>query len=260
MKNVFAILFFVCSFTSYGREIVLVGRSHDTLKISNDIYLLKLSETTFIHVSWHSDDVWGKFTCNGMLVIKNGKAALFDTPMTDSLTRKLVYFIEDSLKAEIKYFVPNHFHADCTEGIDIIDSLGANIISSEKTKELSLINNIISAKKTFSDTLTIDLSGKKILLNYLGEAHSKDNIVVWIEDEHILFGGCMVRSLETKSKGNVADANEEQWPKTLKRVKKRYSNVLIVIPGHGDYGNIELLEHSIKLTKKKPTFRTSVKL
>lgn len=252
MKNLLFILFFIFS--------NLFGKAHDTLKITNDIYLLKLSETTFIHVSWHSDEKWGKFTCNGMVVIKNGKAALFDTPMSDSLTRKLVYFIEDSLKAKIQYFVPNHFHADCTEGIDIIDSLGSTIISSEKTKELSLINNIITASKTFTDTMTIDFSGKKIMLNYLGEAHSKDNIVVWIEDEKILFGGCMVRSMETKSKGNVADANEEEWPKTLKKVKKKYGHALIVIPGHGDYGNIELLEYSIKLTKKKPSFRTSVRL
>lgn len=252
MKRMFFIVLFL--------HLLSVCKADDTLKITDDIYLLKLSETSYIHVSWHSDEKWGKFTCNGMVMIKNGKAALFDTPMSDSLTRKLIYFIRDSLKAEIQYFVPNHFHSDCTEGIDIIDSLGATIISSEKTKELSELNNIITASKTFADTMTIDLSGKKIMLNYLGEAHSKDNIVVWIEDERILFGGCMVRSLETKSKGNVADANEEQWPKTLKKVKKKYGHAIIVIPGHGNYGSSELLEYSIKLTRKKPSFRTSIKL
>lgn len=231
------------------------ARSADTLKITEDIYLLKLSETTYIHVSWHSDTKWGKFTCNGMLVIVKGQAALFDTPMTDSLTRRLIYFIEDSLQAEIKYFAPNHWHGDCTEGIDLIDSLGAKIISTDKTKEISITKNIIAASQTFSDTLTIDLSGKKIFFYYPGEAHAKDNMVVWLEDERILFGGCMVRPLETDSKGNLSDANEQEWPKTIKRVKKKFEDVLIVIPGHGDYGNSDLLDHTIKITRKKPSFR-----
>lgn len=252
MKNCIVLLISVFSF--------FVGQSQDTMKISKDIYLLKLSETTFIHVSWHSDPEWGKFTCNGMLVIKNGEAALFDTPMTDSLTRKLVYFIEDSLNAKIKYFVPNHWHNDCTSGIDIIDSLGALTISSEKTKDISKMKNIITAKKTFSDTLTFNLKGKKIELSYMGEAHSTDNIIAWLEDEKILFGGCMVRALESKSKGNLSDANEEEWPKTLKKVKKKYKEAKTVIPGHGNYGDINLLKHSIDLTKKKPSYRFAIRL
>jgi metallo-beta-lactamase class B len=195
-----------------------------------------------------------------MLVINNSKAALFDTPMTDSLTRKLVNFIEDSLKSKITFFVPNHWHNDCTAGIDIMDSLGAEIISSEKTREVSKIKNIITANRTFKDTLTFDLNGKKIELSYLGEAHSTDNIVAWVKDEKILFGGCMVRALESKSKGNLSDANEEEWPKTLKKVKKKYKEVKIVIPGHGNYGDIDLLKHSIDLTKKKPSYRFAIRL
>jgi metallo-beta-lactamase class B len=179
-----------------------------------------------------------------MIVINKGKAALFDTPMSDSLTRKLVHFIE--------YFVPNHWHDDCTEGIDILDSIGAKIISSEKTKEISKEKKIITAYKTFTDTMTIDLSGKKILLNYLGEAHSTDNIVVWIADEKILFGGCMIKAMESNAKGNVADANLVEWPKTLKKVKKKFGKAKIIIPGHGNYGNSDLINHSIKIISYDP--------
>jgi metallo-beta-lactamase class B len=224
----------------------------DTLKISPDIYLLKLNEQCYIHTSYFTDSTYGRFGSNGMIVINKGKAALFDTPMSDSLTRKLVHFIEDSLKSKIEYFVPNHWHDDCTEGIDILDSIGAKIISSEKTKEISKEKKIITAYKTFTDTMTIDLSGKKILLNYLGEAHSTDNIVVWIADEKILFGGCMIKAMESNAKGNVADANLVEWPKTLKKVKKKFGKAKIIIPGHGNYGNSDLINHSIKIISYDP--------
>jgi len=250
MKTFWIIVFFALMFFS--------GKAHDTLKISEDIYLLKLSEQTYIHVSWHSDPQWGKFTCNGILVIHKNEAALFDTPMSDSLTRKLVRFIQDSLKSKITYFVPNHFHNDCTEGMDILDSLGAITVSSEKTKEISQERGIITAHKTFSDTLTLHLPGKNIFLEYPGPAHAPDNIVAWIPDEKILFGGCMIRSKETSSKGNLSDADEEEWPKTIKKLQKKYKDAEIVIPGHGNYGTGELLKHTYKIVKKKPGFRIAV--
>lgn len=224
----------------------------DTIKISRDLYLLKLSEETYIHVSWHSDAEWGKFTSNGVIVSKNGKAALFDTPMTDSLTRKLVNFIQDSLNCKIDYFIPNHFHSDCTAGMEILDSIGAVTISSEKTKEISVAKKILTADKTFSDTFLIHLEGKLIELKYPGPAHTNDNIVVWIADEKILFGGCMIRAKKSTSSGNIADANITEWPNTIKKLKTDYSDAKIVIPGHGDYGGKELFNHTIKLVTRKP--------
>ena len=199
---------------------LFVGKSiaGDTLKISKDIYLLKLSEETYIHVSWHTDAEWGKFTSNGLIVTKNGKAALFDTPMTDTLTIKLVNFIQDSLKCKIDYFIPNHFHNDCTAGMDILDSIGALTISSEITKEISETKKIITAQKTFEDTFQINLEGKIIQLYYPGPAHTKDNIVAWISDEKILFGGCMIRAKKSTSAGNIADAAITEWPKTIKKL------------------------------------------
>ena len=66
----------------------------------------------------------------------------------------------------------------------------------------------------------------------MGEAHTKDNIVTWIPSEHILFGGCQVKSLGS-AKGNLADANVDAWSETTRRIKAAYKDARIVVPGHG---------------------------
>ena len=85
----------------------------------------------------------------------------------------------------------------------------------------------------------------------MGAAHTVDNIVVWIPDEKILFGGCMIKELKANNLGNIVDADIDAWPKTLKTVRSEFSMAKIVIPGHGLYGGIELIDHTIDLLKEK---------
>ncbi len=227
------------------------SKAEDTIKITPDLYLLKLTENIFVHVSYHTDSLYGKFTSNGMIVIDGNISAVFDTPMDDSLSQQLFEFIEDSLKAEIKFFVPNHWHGDCTAGMDLLDSSKTTFISSQKTLLISQKKGIPTALISFKENYNFTVGKIRIECAYLGEAHSPDNIVVYISSERILFGGCMIKTLKSNSKGNLEDANLKEWPKTIRKVKRKYKKARIVIPGHGDYGNIDLISHTIKLIKKK---------
>lgn len=85
---------------------------------------------------------------------------------------------------------------------------------------------------------------------YPGGGHTIDNIVVWLPKSKILFGGCLVRSLESKSLGYVGEAHIEQWSDSVKRVLAKYSEAKLVIPGHGKFGDIELLNHTEKLAEE----------
>ncbi|MCG8482478.1 MAG: hypothetical protein MJA31_04145, partial [Clostridia bacterium] len=78
--------------------------------------------------------------------------------------------------------------------------------------------------------------------------HSPDNLVIYFPQKRILFGGCMVKSLQSKNLGNTADADLDEWPKSIKRVLERYQeDADIVVPGHGKCGSIDLLSHTIEL-------------
>ena len=88
-------------------------------------------------------------------------------------------------------------------------------------------------------------------LFYPGAGHSEDNIVVWLEKHKVLFGGCLIKSLEAKGMGNLSDANVNQWRQSITNITDAFLlNTAVVVPGHGKPGDIELLRHTDKLVSE----------
>jgi metallo-beta-lactamase class B len=114
-------------------------------------------------------------------------------------------------------------------------------------KTYSLLQKDIPYQKIVYGNQQID--GIDLDIQYFGPAHSQDNIVVFFPKYDVLFGGCIVKSLDTKSIGNIEDANVINWPIVLDKMISQYRNVSIVIPGHGEVGNFDLLTHTRDLFK-----------
>ncbi len=51
-------------------------------------------------------------------------------------------------------------------------------------------------------------------------------------------------------KGNLEDANVEEWSATVEKIKKDLPNLKMVVPEHGEYGGAELLDYTIQLFGK----------
>ena len=224
--------------------------NYKRIEISNDIELIKISENAYQHISYMESPQFGRFPSNGLIFINNQKAFLFDTPMTESLTRDLVSWLQDSMRIQILGFVPNHWHDDCMGGLDYLHSLGIESYANELTREIARSKNLPVPKHGFTDSLILKLGDREIICSYLGAAHTVDNIVVWIPSEQILFAGCMVKAMKSTGLGNVADADIKAWPKTMKKVLDKYPNAKIVIPGHGQFGDINLIQHTLELLNK----------
>jgi len=67
----------------------------------------------------------------------------------------------------------------------------------------------------------------------------------------VLFGGCLIKSKNSGSLGNTADAVVEAWDGSVEKIKSTFRDIELVIPGHGAYGNAELLSHTIELVKNR---------
>lgn len=74
-----------------------------------------------------------------------------------------------------------------------------------------------------------------------------DNIVSWIADEQVLFGGCLVKAGGAKTLGYIKEADLVAWPATLAKVKERFPAARLIVPGHGDPGGWELIANTLKL-------------
>jgi glyoxylase-like metal-dependent hydrolase (beta-lactamase superfamily II) len=61
---------------------------------------------------------------------------------------------------------------------------------------------------TFSDTMSIDLGNRIVELRYLGRGHTAGDIVAWLPDERICFGGDLV---EAQAAPYMGDAHIVDW-------------------------------------------------
>jgi metallo-beta-lactamase class B len=229
---------------------LLSQNDYTKIYVSKDIELVKISANSLIHISYFESPQFGRFPSNGLILVDEQKAFLFDTPMTEELTKELVSYLQDSMGIKIVGFIPNHWHDDCMGGLSYLQTLEIESYANKMTIEIAKSKNLPLPAHEFRDSLILMLGSKEIVCNYYGAGHSSDNIVVWIPSEKILFGGCMVKALSSRGLGNTADADIDEWSKTIQKVINKHPDAKIVIPGHGQFGGIELLNHTKELLTK----------
>lgn len=229
------------------------ARPAKRIQVSADLELVQLSPNAWLHVSQSEISGFGRVSSNGLVFRSGNQAFLFDTPVTVEQTRQLVSAIEDSLNLRIAGFVPNHWHSDCMGGLGWLQEKGIASYASQKTIDLAKANKLPVPEYGFQDSLTLTLGDQIIACYYFGAAHTTDNIVVWIPSEHILFAGCMAKSLNSQNLGNTADGDLKAYPETIRKVMAKFPDAQIVIPGHGPWGGVELLKHTLELAEQAKT-------
>jgi metallo-beta-lactamase class B len=224
-------------------------RAPSVINIDEDIQLLQLKDSVFMHITWHHAEGYGRFASNGLVIIRNGKAILVDTPIDQPKTARLVNYLEETMKVKTEKLIPGHFHDDCIGGMPYLHGLGVVSVANVLTAEKCLSLGLPVPQMPFSESFTFDHYGETIVCRYFGGGHTEDNIVVWLPEKQILFGGCLVKSTDSKGLGNIADAVVDEWDSTIRKILEAFPDIRWVIPGHGDAGGKELLYHTIELVE-----------
>lgn len=219
------------------------------IQVNKDIELIKINENYYVHTSWFDFPGFGRFLSNGLVFVKNGKAVLIDTPNTNEQTLVLYNFLKDHLKVDITKIIVGHSHSDCMGGLSALHEMGIESIACDKTLKLCKAQNLPIPKRSFADSMVLEFEGETIICRYFGAGHTVDNIVVYFPTSKILFGGCLIKSLDSKGLGNTSEADVEEWDKTVLKLQKAYPSIKLVIPGHGAFGDSSLLDHTIALTQ-----------
>jgi metallo-beta-lactamase class B len=219
------------------------------LVIDDDIHLVHLQDSVFVHLTWDNDETYGRFSSNGMILIRSGQALMVDTPMDDEKTQRLVDWLKDKLSVKVTRVIVGHFHDDCLGGLGYLHRSGVisvgNRLTAVKCRELQLPVPVIQ----FNGMLNFDFNGEPVECRYFGGGHTLDNITVWLPNRKILFGGCLIKSAGSTGLGNLSDAVVDEWDNTVRKVRESYNEISHVIPGHGETGSIELLEHTLRLVE-----------
>lgn len=218
--------------------------------LSSDLKIQQLTPNCMLYTAYLDIPRYGHVGANGLIYKNENQVILFDTPWNGNQTEDLVKWITDSLQAEITAVIVNHWHEDCMGGLQYFLDNKIPCYANELTKELATTNNLPIPSHCFNDSITINFNNHPIECYFPGPAHSLDNIVCWIKDEKILFAGCMVKSINSNDLGNTKDGSLDDYSTTIKKVFNRFNNPKLVIPGHGNVGNIELIKHTLQLAEQ----------
>jgi metallo-beta-lactamase class B len=216
---------------------------------SENLVIKQVKEHVYVHISYLQTESFGKVDCNGMIVVQGNQAMIFDTPATQEASEELLAFLTGQLKLKIKAVVATHFHEDCVGGLSVFHKYGIPSYSGTKTRDLVDAELFDVPQHVFEHEIQLKLKGKKIMLYYPGEGHTRDNTVAYFPAEKAMFGGCLVKT-KGATKGYLGDSNEKEWPETIRNLYRKFPDAEVVIPGHGELGSSALLDYTIDLFSK----------
>nr|WP_256489823.1 subclass B1 metallo-beta-lactamase [Pleionea sp. CnH1-48] len=222
-------------------------------KQSQKVEINKLTDGVWVHVSEHTLSNGKTYPSNG-LIIQDGKTlTLVDTPWDAPKTQILMKQIQQQINLPITKAVVTHFHYDRTGGADVLKTAGIPVYGHPLTKPLALKENnptpdhLLQKLGTINTKVTLG----NMQLMYPGAAHAEDNIVVWLPEHKILYGGCAVRAAEAKTMGNTADGNLVSWQHAMDHLMQAFADIKVVVPGHGNSGTKKLITHTQQLLKTR---------
>ena len=198
----------------------------------------------WMHTSYNTFD-GVVYPSNGLIVREGDHLVLLDSAWGAEATEELLVWIDEEIGLPVDRALSTHFHSDRTGGVAVLEAAGIPVWSHPMTQRLSAEEgnpvppnalNGIEAPGSATRFGTVEVF-------YPGGGHARDNIMVWLPEQKLLYGGCAVRELATDNLGNTADADLTHWPRAIRNAQARYPGAETVIPGHGEPGGPELLEH-----------------
>ncbi|WP_105617255.1 class D beta-lactamase [Vallitalea okinawensis] len=260
-----------CDNVDQEADSITISDFSEPYRISDDLTIEKVQEQVYVV---NHEFPW---PANSLIVeMDNGELVLVDTPYTPEATQLLLEWMEEEFGERSTIAINTHFHFDNLGGNQALINNDIPIYGSSMIKEMieergeaarQLMLSWLSDPKdedykkkyeeleyivptevfNIQDGMTLTFDKEVVEIFYPGESHSLDAVVVYFPDKKVLFGGCMMKSLDDYTLGNTADANIKEWPKSVKKVNEEFSDVGVVIPGHGQWGNRELITHTINL-------------
>lgn len=246
-KSLFAIVIFLTASICSAQ---IQGFNPKEVYKSNDLIITQVAPNSFVHTSFLQTNDFGNVPCNGLIVRNNNETIIFDTPTNNESSEELIRWVSQALNCKINAIIPTHFHNDCLAGLQAFNDHNIPSYAHVKTIALAQENNFVIPQNGFRDSLVLKVGDEIIMARFFGEGHTKDNIVGYFPSENVLFGGCLIKEMNA-SKGFLGDANVDNWSSTVEDIKKRFPDVEIVVPGHGNHGDSSLLDYTINLFKTR---------
>jgi len=173
-----------------------------------------------------------KFHYSVFLVTPEG--VIVTDPINAEAAEWLKAEIASRFNQPIKYLVYSHDHRDHIAGGEVFADT-ATVIAHENAKATIIGEQRPTAVPdiTFSDSMTLELGGKRVELHYLGRSHSDNMIVMLFPEERALFTVDFV-SVKRLPYQTLSDSYFPDWIHAVEAIDRIDFDILV--PGHGPLG------------------------
>jgi metallo-beta-lactamase class B len=169
----------------------------------------------------YNDYKGNRIPANGMYLLTNEGAVLIDSPWDTTQFQPLLDSIRVRHHSQVVFCIATHFHEDRTGGLEYYKQQGIKTYTTTQTDELSKKRGMKRAEYLINSDTVFTVGQYQFKTFYPGPGHAPDNIVIWFAKEKILYGGCLIKSVEDNNLGNLADASVKNYATTIKNVKKK---------------------------------------
>jgi len=231
-----------CFITLSLLTISLVTKAHQKLEIS------PVTNNAYVYTTYN--DFGGtRFPSNSMYIVTGAGVILIDTPWDSTQFQPLLDSIEARHHKPVVLCIATHFHDDRTAGLEYYAAKGIATWTSRFTYDLCSHYNEKQSQYYFEKDTVFRLGQYSVETYYPGPGHTPDNIVIWIPELKILYGGCFNKSTEVDNLGNLEHASPFDWYQATLNIEAKNWAYEYVIPGHFGWKKSGF-KHTKKLVKK----------
>jgi len=191
-----------------------------------------------------------EYSTNALYLITKKGVVLFDVPWQKSQYQSLMDTIKKRHNLPVIAVFATHSHADRAGDLSFYNNKGISTYATSKTNELLKKEGKATSSKIIKTGKKYKIGGEEFVVDFLGEGHTADNVVVWFPKYNVLDGGCLVKSSSATDLGYTGEANVKQWPATMKNLQAKYPSNAKVIPGHDEWKGNDHVKHTLELLQK----------
>lgn len=220
-----------------------------TFAQAQQLEVRQLAKEVWVHTSYNTFK-GTTYPSNGLIISTSEGVVLVDKTWGDEQTEQLLAWVKDNLKQPVKMCIVTHAHDDRMGGISVLQKQNIAVYSSAQTAQLAAAQDLGKPDSLLQLDREFHVGAQKLVAFYPGAGHTADNLVVYLPQQKVLFGGCLVKDAKATNLGNTADADLTNWPNAIQQVQQKFPKAKQVVPGHGQWSDQIALTHTLNLLQQ----------
>ncbi|MBA2407732.1 MAG: MBL fold metallo-hydrolase, partial [Chitinophagales bacterium] len=178
---------------------------------------------------------------NSGVIIGDSVVLVIDTKMKQGAER-FHRWVEDRAKNKRIVIVNTHIHKDHTGGNHYYEDI--EIIAGDYGTQFWLANNTREdmPNRWLSDTMEVNLGNETAIIENIGQAHTFDDVIVYLENRKVVFAGDIVLNGYHPYLDESSGSNVEDYIAAMDHITEKYV-IKTVVPGHGELGTSQLIQN-----------------